>query len=901
MWARKMRWALAALSICGTLEHSAIAQAPGALTASETERWRREIRKCNDQALAAIKAGRYGDALGWAQTSVRLSDLTPDMPVAEQAQCSALLASIFEHLARPREAIASYRKAVTIFERDSSVDRVAVSNLRRQLAPLLFEQGDQEEARKEARRAFVTAASANDPRALVSELASLGAWLDQNGDREAAQATYVEALQLLPNDAKSAEQSANLELALGSSLQISGRTAEAESAFRRELAHTRQLPAPDPSRVALALANIGALELRAGKCADAHRDFEQALTLFAGNHPSVVSTRELFALALTCEGDVAAALKQIGLGSPMFANPAARSGAVYARFLDTFVTVAWAGHDVDGTIRLLQAANLARKPVTTQILQARPEAGRRAYLDAMAGRVNSALSFALNEAKSAPQAASASYEALIDFKGRLLESTIDRAVERQKSTSSTLNSLSTVQSRLDEISRIEHKRDPQVALRDIPLVSLQSIQGRLGPKDALIEFTYYVPADPRRPGPPAPEGHYAAFVVRNQGAPRAVDLGPAVAINRRITPLIEQLVSKDRAYKSRAEELYAKLFAPVAHLLGDAVNLYIAPDTELALLPFAALADANHEYLVKRFQITYLTSGRDLLRMNQRIIPRSQPQLYAAPNYGALERNSARGPSPSADSLLLALGISSFPALEGALKESNVLAPILGKLTHVHTGNDATESSLKSVRGPSILHVATHGFYVDGPATSGSGGRSANRAIKIAASLPVLTTAGAATPTPTPTPTPTLPPLQRSGLALAGANRGTAAGDDGILTAEEVLEMDLQGTQLVTLSACDTARGKASVGEGVWGLRRALAAVGAETQVITLWELEDKPTVATMKGYYTRLRKGEGRSAALRSTQLAMIDQHPYFWASFIVAGDPSPLHDSIIMPGIDE
>jgi len=311
----------------------------------------------------------------------------------------------------------------------------------------------------------------------------------------------------------------------------------------------------------VALANIGAVELRSGKCAEAHHDFERALATLTQNQPSLVSTRELFALTLTCEGDIAGATKQIRLLSPMFKDPAARSGAVYARFLDTFGTVAWASHDVEDTVRLLQAANEARKPVTTLLLQSGLEAGRRAYLDAMAGRVNNALSFTLSEGKSAPEAASASYEALIDFKGRLLESTIDGQLERQKSASSTLSEMSTIQSRLDEVSRIEHARDPQVLLRDVPSVSLQSIQGSLRPKDALIEFAFYVPADPRKPGPPAPEGHYAAFVVRNQGPPRVVDLGPAVAINQQVALAIERLVGKDPNYKIGAEQLGSTLFA----------------------------------------------------------------------------------------------------------------------------------------------------------------------------------------------------------------------------------------------------------------------------------------------------------------------------------------------------
>jgi CHAT domain-containing protein len=138
-------------------------------------------------------------------------------------------------------------------------------------------------------------------------------------------------------------------------------------------------------------------------------------------------------------------------------------------------------------------------------------------------------------------------------------------------------------------------------------------------------------------------------------------------------------------------------------------------------------------------------------------------------------------------------------------------------------------------------------------------------------------------------------PLLRSGIAMSGANvRQSGANDDGILTALEVAQLDLQGTELVVLSACDTGMGEVHNGEGVYGLRRALVIAGAQTQVTSLWKVSDEATRILMLNYYERLLKGEGRSAALRNAQLAMLASSdfsdPYYWASFISIGNRTPL-----------
>jgi CHAT domain-containing protein len=141
-------------------------------------------------------------------------------------------------------------------------------------------------------------------------------------------------------------------------------------------------------------------------------------------------------------------------------------------------------------------------------------------------------------------------------------------------------------------------------------------------------------------------------------------------------------------------------------------------------------------------------------------------------------------------------------------------------------------------------------------------------------------------------------PLLLSGLALAGANRRAAAGpgeDDGILTAEEVASLNLEGVEWAVLSACDTGLGQLRAGEGVFGLRRAFQVAGARTVVMSLWPVEDRTARLWMRALYEgRLRQQLDTADAVREASLSVLHDrrarrqstHPFYWAGFVAAGD---------------
>src|SRR5262249_21639315 len=152
--------------------------------------------------------------------------------------------------------------------------------------------------------------------------------------------------------------------------------------------------------------------------------------------------------------------------------------------------------------------------------------------------------------------------------------------------------------------------------------------------------------------------------------------------------------------------------------------------------------------------------------------------------------------------------------LPGTGQEAEAVQKTMAGLT-LFRGDKATETALKQVHGPKVLHLATHGFFLDDkPASKHDEARAGQ----------------------TPAPAGAENPLLRSGLALAGANRLKSGEDDGILTAMEASGLDLWGTELVVLSACETGVGKITNGEGVYGLRRSLVIAGAESLVMSLWQ-----------------------------------------------------------------
>lgn len=418
------------------------------------------------------------------------------------------------------------------------------------------------------------------------------------------------------------------------------------------------------------------------------------------------------------------------------------------------------------------------------------------------------------------------------------------------------------------------------------LVEPIELQRRLPPASTLVEFQRYWRYDPQRPADHRWQSpHYLALLLRPAGPVLAVELGEASALDAAVTQALQASASN----LSDAPELWAQvsrlLISPLRGSLGGVQELFLSPDGELNRVPFAALPDpASPGRLWGETQrLRLLTSGRDLLRLQRPPLPGGPSVVIANPLYDGPA--ALGGPRPTGAGLqgqkraATMLGVRLWPSLPATAVEAKQVAPLL----HVRqpiTGARATAAVALRQRAPLVFHIAAHGFF--DPQPSGQPPQNSRQQDDgVAAGADVVPE----------------DPLLRSGLALAGANdpeRDPA--DDGYLTAAEVVGMDLEGTQLVTLSACETGLGDVRSGEGVYGLQRALMVAGARSTLLSLWKVDDGATAAFMTEFYGRLRRGEGRSESLIHTQAAF-RQHanPLYrdlavWGAFQLSGDWRPI-----------
>lgn len=429
-----------------------------------------------------------------------------------------------------------------------------------------------------------------------------------------------------------------------------------------------------------------------------------------------------------------------------------------------------------------------------------------------------------------------------------------------------------LQARIDKQDDEMHRAWPQ--LRSPPLSSLSRVVSdvarHLDRSSALIEFVHA--PDYRFGGDTSGTSHYLALILFRDRRIEVQDLGPADRIDGTVIPLLAELTNRKSNPLAAAQNAYRLIFAPLESKLHGVQHAELSLDGSLQLIPFAALHD-GHGYLLDRYQFRHLTTGRDLLR--KPAPPSSQPPLVLAdPDVAPA---AARGRLP------------------GAAREGKAVAELLDG-AQLLLGPEATEQALRTAPAPCVLHIAAHGDFQAAAQTSEPAPTGTGLAKRVGPS-PAAAEEGAAAAASVRWHT-AVPPvtmrlreaMTRSALFLAGAAgaaQRASLESDGILTAEELAGLDLWGTQLVVLSACDSGRGEPLTGQGVYGLRRAVLVAGVETLVISLWRVDDEQTGDLMKIYYQKLVAGRPRMGALQEamTELKQRLPHPYYWAPFIAIG----------------
>ena len=661
---------------------------------------------------------------------------------------------------------------------------------------------------------------------------------------------------------------------LGRALTESGQTEEAERELLAALDNLRASLGPSAYRTAVIHRRLGDLYRRSGRPAKALDHYQEAIAVHDHGpfreHPEVARNlaetarllfetgrdQEAFDLALKSESRARAALVAS-------VDVLAEKQAIYVsldrlRGLDTALTLTSEGRGSarrawDGVIR-------SRALVLEEMLSRRQMSKERHPL----------IQERIRELVEARRMLATLYVQVVDRLGNPRH--LAEAMNRRDAAESALAESSRVFRR-----GLERRR-----------TGLEDVLQKLPKGDALVAFVRYhhlSPSEPDHPGEPS----YMAFVRPSSAADtmglKAVPLGRADLIDQAVEQYLTWITRHSESrYQQAARRLRSAVWDPIAAELGEPARVVIVPDSELHRVQWNALVMEDGSYWVEHGPATHIvTTERETVSIDG--VPVQGPNAllavggvdFDAPAGLGVEAAVAPGsrfetdPAGSTDACS-ALRDRRFAALDGSASEARRVAELArsfegGELRVVElSGSDAGESAFRASAPESrYLHLATHGFLLDRQCLSGVNGETE--------------------------------PFLRSGLVMAGANRRHRAGpaeDDGILTAEEIAALDLSRAELVVLSACDTALGRAVPGEGVLGLRRAFRVAGAKRLLSSLWPVDDTVAEQWMTVFYRSLFDIglDLPDASRRASREVLLDRrrrgletHPYFWAPFISEG----------------
>ncbi|MBD3233424.1 MAG: CHAT domain-containing protein [candidate division Zixibacteria bacterium] len=457
-----------------------------------------------------------------------------------------------------------------------------------------------------------------------------------------------------------------------------------------------------------------------------------------------------------------------------------------------------------------------------------------------------------------------------------------------------------------ELSREVSQFAGFAALRGI---SVKDVVQALPKRSVLWEIVKYDPVDFTKhlDNNESESERYLLFQLTDQGEISIFDLGDAGRIENLIEAYQRELLSTQHTIINHSEakaiqqlnevtdRLHELLFAPMESTLYNVNRVFISPDGAINLIPYQILTTPDKKYIIEKYEIDYLLSGRDMLEFDrEKETHGNKAVLIADPDFDAdLVTSEKRDKSTMEDKSGILLNKHSHQPLMGTcLKkplgrvfsthrecqsveklfvESEIFEPVL------YRGAESSEIIMRTfTEPPAVLHIATHAYFCTGVASNDEVIIDEN-------------------------------PLIYSGLLFAGANRSImrmresdgariTSSQDGILTSLEVSGLNLMGTELVVLSACQTGLGKVVSGEGVFGFRRAFQHTGVNSLIMSMWDIPDHETVDLIQKFYRYWISGDTKSKSLRKASLEMLNtgrksnanMHPLFWSGLILIGNPN-------------
>lgn len=900
----------------------------------------------NNLGVVLIQAGDLEEALAVHRRAldVRRRTLEPEHP--DLAQSAYNLALVHQKLGHLKDALPLAEESVELLGEVYGAEHPRLAEGLHLLGSVLNDYGRYSEARVYLERSLAIreAIFGDDHPSVSDSLIDLANLISDLGDPAAAEPLYERALDIC--EAAFGADSGAVALALnnlGIAQADLGFHRQARRSFERALAIRERLFGPDHPGVATLLNNLAEELWALGEPDDARQAFLRALDIrrekLPSPHPLLAESLGNLASFLAGTGETdrslllherAVELYEQTLGATSFRVGGALSSLAEARLarnpaaaLDAALRAEAIGREhLRKTVRHLserQALDFARvRAAGLDVALTLAASGRTAELDRVWDALIRGRALILDELTSRHRLVAASRDPALRA---LAEETA--ALRRQQANllvrGGDPDDLEGFEMLLRELEETAQAKERALAGKTVPLgvtvdgglarssPGFLEVVGALPEESALVSFARYVhverPATPlASPGRPT----YLALVLRSDtAAPVVVGLGPASrlepAVARWRRAVVESAAKPGDAAEPSGRALAELVWDRIASHLAGARRVFVVPDGMLHLVHLAALPRADGRYVVEEpFTLHYLTTERDLLA------PPPPPRVGAGsllalggPDYDAtvvaprgerspsrdrVRRRGGRVPCPE----LRALRFDPLPATVDEVEAVAELWAATGQgPARVLTGAAATESALKeNAAGRSVLHLATHGFFLGEPCTSTLGGRRGIGALAPAAAPDGEREAAGDSFR-----------AALSGLVLAGANHRhetTLEEDDGVLTAEEIATLDLRGVEWAVLSACETALGEVRSGEGVFGLQRAFRIAGVQTVVMSLWPVDDESSREWMEIFYEgRLDRHLGTAEAVQWASRRLLERRrrrasgtaAFHWGGFLAAG----------------
>ncbi len=304
---------------------------------------------------------------------------------------------------------------------------------------------------------------------------------------------------------------------------------------------------------------------------------------------------------------------------------------------------------------------------------------------------------------------------------------------------------------------------------------------------------------------------------------------------------------------------YQKYWSKIAEQLPKSVKkIYVSPDGVYNKINLNTIKDPKTKnYLLDDGAVYTITNTKDLIENKQRSFRSKEAVLMGNPNY----MWEGVTPAPQIASKEVRDYLDLLPGTGREVKNIGDLLNSKKWDAKIYQADNAQESILKATSNPRILHIATHGFFSSDIINSGNSNDFLNSGLLLAGSSNALY-------------------HKRNNLSLSDA-------EDGILTAYEAMNLNLDETELVVLSACETGLGTVKNGEGVYGLQRAFKVAGAQTIILSLWRVDDTTTQKLLGYFYQGWLQHQDKHRAFREAQIKLREEYlfPYYWGAFVMIG----------------